>query len=289
MKTILYSLIAIFIFGIIASGYRNKGIEQKNNTQISILIQSSDKNASLDLLSQSAKIIAERLKDFSSERFDIKVIPDKNQILAELTNSWDLKTAENLLIQKGKFSFYETYSRESLSELLNGNSHLFSLLNPVAKNTDVRIGCTSVSEIEKVTAYLNTLGINQKCKFAWDQHSDNSNACLYALKSENGKALIDEKDIESVKSGQDKATKANVVDFTLKKSAAEIWADATKRNIDHAIAIVLDGKVLSAPIVRSAINEGKCEISGNYTEDQVKFIAALGNNGVLPLNFKIVQ
>jgi hypothetical protein len=290
MKTILYSLIAIFIFGIIASGFRNKGIAQKGNAQNSMLIQSVDKNTSMDLLSHSAKIIAGRLKDFSTERFDIKMIPEKDQILVEFTNSWNLKTAENLLIQKGEFSFYETYNRANFSEFLNGNNQLFLLLkSPIAKNSDVTIGCTSVSGIEKVTVYLNTLGINQKCKFAWEQHSDNSNACLYALKSENGKALIDGKDIESIKANQDKATKANIVDFTLKKSAADVWADATKRNINQAIAILLDGKLLAAPIVRSVINEGKCEISGNYTEDQVRFIAAVGNNGVLPLKFKIVH
>jgi len=255
MKTILYSLIAIFIFGIIASGFTNKGNARRGNTQNSILIQSTDKNASSVLLSQSAKIISARLKDFSPERFDVKVIQEKNQIRVELTNARTSKTIEKLLLQKGSFAFYETYNRVSFSKLLNGNTRLFSLLNsPATRDSSLTIGCASGSEIEKVTAYLNTLGLEQKCKFAWDQHSDDSDVCLYALKIDNAKgALIIGNDIESVKSNQDNATKAFMVNIRLKRSAVEIWSDATKRNINKAIAIVLDNEVLSAPKVRSVI------------------------------------
>lgn len=286
MRTILYLFIAIFVFGILEPSFTNKAFAQN-----SILIQSTDSKVSSILLTQSAQIITARLKDFSSEKFDLKVIPEKNQILVTLTNNQDLKIVEKLLTQKGSLAFYETYDRAGLTELLNGDKQLFSLFASNHDNqSDVQIGCATVAEVEKITNYLKTLGQVEKCKFVWDEHFEDSNVCLYALKADIKKgALIVGKDIESVQYEQDKVSKNNKIEIKLKKSAIGIWADATKRNMNHAIAIVLDNHVLAAPTVRSVINGGLCEITGSYTQNQAKYIAALGNNGVLPLIFKVVK
>lgn len=286
MRAILYLFIAIFVFGILEPSFTNKAIAQN-----SILIQSTDSKASSILLTQSAQIISARLKDFSTEKFDVKVIPEKNQILVTLTNDQDLKIGEKLLTQKGSLAFYETYDRAGLTELLNGDKKLFSLFASNRDNqSDAKIGCTTVAEVEKVTNYLKTLKQVEKCKFVWDEHFEDSNVCLYALKTDGKKgALIVGKDIESVQHNQDKVSKVNSIAIILKKSAIEIWADATKRNLNHAIAIVLDNNVLAAPTVRSVITGGHIEITGNYTQNQAKYIAALGSNGVLPLHFKIVK
>ena len=285
MRAILYLFIAIFVFGILEPSFTNKAIAQN-----SILIQSIDSKASSILLTQSAQIISARLKDFSPEKFNLKVIPEKNQILVTFTGNLDLKTVEKLLSQKGSLAFFETYDRAGLTELLNGDKRLFSLFSNNRDNqAETKIGCATVAEVEKVTNYLKTLGLVEKCKFAWEQHFEDSNVCLYALKTDGKKGpLIVGEDIESVQHKQDKVSKINAIAIKLKKSAIGIWADATKRNMNHAIAIVLDNNVLAAPVVRSVINGGLCEITGDYTQNQAKYISALGNNGELRLHFKIV-
>jgi len=286
MKTIFHTFIAILIFGIMAMSFTNK-----TNPKTSILIQSDDRKISSLSLSQSATIISNRLKDFSSEKFEITIIPEKNQIQVTLMNEQDLKTIENLIIQKGTLAFYETYNHKSLAELLKGNDHLFSLFTTVTANkSSAEIGCTSSVKVEKINDYLNTLGLDRKCKFAWSQHFDGSEVCLYALKTNGGNAaLLSGADIESVTSNQDKTSKNNEIDIRFKKSSVKLWAKATKRNINNAIAIVLDNNVISAPIVCSEINGGHSTITGNYTQAEVRYIAAIGNNGELPLHFKILK
>ena len=69
----------------------------------------------------------------------------------------------------------------------------------------------------------------------------------------------------------------------------ELFADATKRNLNNAIAMVLDDNVISAPKVMSPIESGEIEISGNFTHSQVNYIASLLNNGVLPVGFTIIK
>jgi SecD/SecF fusion protein len=62
-----------------------------------------------------------------------------------------------------------------------------------------------------------------------------------------------------------------------------------RRNNGKALAIVLDGKVVFAPVVQGEIAGGHCTITGGFTTAQVKYIAAIGSNGELPVGFKVVN
>ena len=286
MKTIIYVLIAIFAFGIIANGF--KGQSQPKN---SILIQSTDNKISSATLSQSASIISGRLQSFSSNKFNLKLIPEKNQIQVIFADNSDLKTVEGLLTKQGTFAFYATYDQKQLAELLKDDNQLNILLSRKNTNpTSSEIGCVPVGGVEKVNKYLATLALNQSCKFVWSQPDEKKGVCLYALQLENGKgAILNGSDIAEMKSNQEKDSGSYVVGIEFKQPAIAIWADATRRNINHAIAIVLDDQVLYAPTLRSVIEGGRCEISGNFTQTEGRYLAALGNNGALPVSFKVVR
>jgi preprotein translocase subunit SecD len=284
MKTILYTMVAIFIFGIIATGFTNKA-----NTKNIILIESVNKNVSSTTLNQSVEIITNRLKDYSSKKFEVNAIPGKNQIQVVLYSKWELTEVEKLLTQKGSLGFYETYNQKSLKELLSNDTHFYSLFNnSITKDSATWIGETPITEVEKVNEYLKTSGLDKKCKFAWSLNPVKSNMSLYALKSDKG-AILTGSDVESMKLGFDKKHKFNEIRINFKPAAVQIWEDVTKRNIGNAIAIVMDDKVDAAPYVATSIPGGKCIITGNLTKAQIKFIAALGDNGELPIDFKIVK
>ena len=285
-KAIIYLIITVFAFGIIASFFSNPA-----SAETRILIQSADKNISSAALSQSATILTARLKEFSSEKFELKVIPGKQQIQVVLADGWDLNAVEDLLTHQGSLSFYATYSKDSFSELLKGDNQLFSLLNANGPDRSMAvIGCSTVAETGKVNDYLKTIQLNQKCKFAWGQPSGDGNVCLYALRLEGAKgALLTGSDVGSAKSGEDKAAGIYELLIEFKKPAVQLWADATRRNVNKAIAIVLDNRVLYAPVLRDAIEGGKCSITGNFTQAEVRYFAALCNNGELPVSFKIVK
>jgi preprotein translocase subunit SecD len=285
MKTIIYILIVVFAFGIIAGGFSNKA-----SAETRIIIQSTDNNTAPSLLTASAKIISARLRNFSSEKFDLTVISEKNQIEVVFTGGWDLKACVDLLTHQGSLSFYATYNRTSFSELLKGDKALVSLLNANGPDrSSTVIGCAKGPDMGKVNLYLKTVKIDEKCKFAWGPSSQNGDQCLYALRLEEGRAILESADIERATFDQDKASGINALLIEFKQSAVKIWADATRRNINNAIAIVLDNQVIYAPLLRDAIEGGKCEITGNFTKSEVQYLAALCNNGVLTTNFKVVK
>ena len=79
------------------------------------------------------------------------------------------------------------------------------------------------------------------------------------------------------------------IEIRFKKSAVEAWANATQRNINKSIVIVLDNKVIYSPVLKTEINDGICSITGKFTESEANFFASVANNGVLPIDFKIVK
>ena len=53
------------------------------------------------------------------------------------------------------------------------------------------------------------------------------------------------------------------------------WARMTKENVGRNIAIVLDGKVVTAPNVRQEITQGKCMISGDFNKTEASEMKAM--------------
>jgi RNA polymerase sigma factor (sigma-70 family) len=61
----------------------------------------------------------------------------------------------------------------------------------------------------------------------------------------------------------------------------ELFAAITKENINKRLAIVLDGHLYSAPVIRSEISGGKAQISGSFTEEEAKVLATKINEVVV--------
>ncbi|MFC2119411.1 hypothetical protein ACFLSY_12295 [Bacteroidota bacterium] len=216
---------------------------------------------------------------------------EKNQIQVILKGNWDVKVTENLLIQKGEFKIYETYNRKSFSNLLSNKDHLFSLY--ITNTTNFNYGAivyTSIEQVENINDYISTLVLNQKCKFVWYRNSDKDFMCLYALKinGEEG-AIVTGTDIESMKFNRDQRSASNEIEIRFKESAVDLWADATKRNISNEIVFLLDNNVVAAPKVFSTITDGQAVLTGNFSQTEAKYIASLGNNGELPISFKVIK
>ena len=77
--------------------------------------------------------------------------------------------------------------------------------------------------------------------------------------------------------------------ITFDKVGKSIWKDVTQRNVGKSIAIVLDKKVLQAPVVKSEILEGKCILSGDFSMKEITWLNSMINNEELPLDFKIKE
>lgn len=80
-----------------------------------------------------------------------------------------------------------------------------------------------------------------------------------------------------------------VVTFRFDSVGAREFGDVTKENVNRRFAIVLDNKVISAPVIREPILGGSGEISGNFTVQSANDLSVLLRAGALPAPLKILE
>jgi preprotein translocase subunit SecD len=73
-----------------------------------------------------------------------------------------------------------------------------------------------------------------------------------------------------------------VVSFTFDGLGARRFAEATREHVGEPLAIVLDNKIISAPVIREPILDGRGVISGNFTVQSASDLALLLRAGALP-------
>ncbi|MCX6763500.1 MAG: protein translocase subunit SecD [Candidatus Moranbacteria bacterium] len=69
----------------------------------------------------------------------------------------------------------------------------------------------------------------------------------------------------------------------------KLFGEITKRNVGKTLAIYLDGKILSAPVVQTEIDSGEAIINGNFTIDSAKQLASRLREGALPVPISLVS
>ncbi|RAI01791.1 protein translocase subunit SecDF [Acuticoccus sediminis] len=95
--------------------------------------------------------------------------------------------------------------------------------------------------------------------------------------------------LRDARAGFDQRTHEPVVNFRFDTAGASRFADITSKNVGHPFAIVLDGKVLSAPVIREPITGGSGQISGRFTVQEATDLAALLRAGALPARLTVIE
>ncbi|MBV9539575.1 MAG: protein translocase subunit SecD [Acidisphaera sp.] len=100
---------------------------------------------------------------------------------------------------------------------------------------------------------------------------------------------VDGSNLTDARAGQNPQTGEWVVNFTFDSIGTRRFADVSSRNVGHRFAIVLDNKVISAPVIREAITGGRGQISGNFTAASATDLAVLLRAGALPAPLAVVE
>ena len=87
----------------------------------------------------------------------------------------------------------------------------------------------------------------------------------------------------------DNQTNETVVTFDFDRVGAKRFGRATTKGVGKRLAIVLDGKVISAPVIQEAIVAGSGQISGDFTFQTATDLALLLRSGALPAPLEIIE
>jgi preprotein translocase subunit SecD len=79
-----------------------------------------------------------------------------------------------------------------------------------------------------------------------------------------------------------------VVEFTLKPQAAETFGELTGKNVGSGLAVVLDGRVVTAPVINSQIRD-RGQIEGGFTQQSAQDLATTLRSGALPASITYLE
>ncbi|GFD88355.1 protein translocase subunit SecDF [Tenacibaculum sp. KUL152] len=144
------------------------------------------------------------------------------------------------------------------------------------------------------TQVKKLLGTTAQMTFHWQANSQSTASMTKQDESGNtyrleqrvaleGEHITDAAGVLSSETGQP------VVTFKLDSKGAKQFASMTRENIGRVLAIVLDDKVVTAPVINSVIPGGRGEITGNFTLPEAHNVALMLRTGALPVPLDIVE
>ena len=292
---------------VFSSGVLNEKINaQSTDEEVAAALKGEVKVA----LDNSFNVLRSRIDRFGVVQPNMQAIEGaKPRILIELPGITDKDRVVNLLKRSSNLQFWETYgAQEIATDLLPVLSDLNDRL--VAAEEPALFPALSVSPSNSIVGYAhakdttvvnNALAkafaaqdfLKDEVRFAWSVSPTDASGSvftLHALKaSVDGSAAMQGKVIEDAKAEFTQTGGKPCVTMRMTPEAAREWADLTGRNINNAIAIVLDDCVYSAPNVSSKITGGNSEITGQFTVEETQDLANVLRSGQMSAPLNIVD
>ena len=188
-------------------------------------------------------------------------------------------------------------AQKKATEEAKKENPLFAMLQPVQGNAGCMVGYALASDTAEINSLLTSATAKQifpiDLSLKWGVKSmDKAGKVfeLYAIRTTgtNGRAPLEGEVVTEAKDEFD--TYGNpCVSMKMNTEGARKWSSLTEANVGHAIAIVLDNLVYSAPNVNGKIDGGSSQITGNFTTNDTKDLANVLQSGKMPAPAQIVQ
>ena len=250
-------------------------------------------------------------------------MPLLSRVRIELPIDADVERAKKVLLTTASLEFWPTYSAQGANARNNANVVLNKmqaadkavqkyLENDPTKKTNPSLlqvlnvfnigggiigGVETEAEQNVVSEYLALPEVNKifgdNVLFMWSANnkSFNNMYMLYAIYDEDadGNAPLDGSVIKEARANYSQYDSYTEVSMTMNGEGSRKWANITEANKDMNIAIVLDGCVYSAPVVRQRIDGGNSSIAGDFTIQEAQDLANVLKSGAMPVSVTILE
>jgi len=119
-----------------------------------------------------------------------------------------------------------------------------------------------------------------------DKQTRQERRLAYVVKK---RTLLTGADLSTAKVSIDQSTSEPYVSVTFTDAGSRAFAELTEHNVGKRLAIVLDGNVYSAPVIRERIPSGQAQITGGFTPEEATDLAIVLRAGALPAPVRILE
>ncbi len=103
------------------------------------------------------------------------------------------------------------------------------------------------------------------------------------------RVIVSGDNLLNAKPALDNRSNQALVNFSFDRVGAKKFGRATTDNVGKRLAIILDNKIISAPVINEPILGGNGQITGNFTFQSATDLALLLRSGALPAPLKIIE
>lgn len=279
------------------------GLDLAGGTQI-ILRASTESGATptADQLSQSVAIIRQRAAAGGSP--DAQISTQGGQFINVSLPGTPSQATINSVREAARMDFRAVLLTDAAATASAGSSDA-PYTPPASLGNTPSAKPTNGSDLSQVTPYLQNEFDNYNCAADNEPAKVKSTVPLVTCDDTDtqkyllGPVEVPGTEISDAQAGlattsQGATTGEWVVNLTFDAKGTTDFAKISQRLVGYTagtaqnqFAILLDGKVISAPTMNAAITNGKAQISGTFTEDSAKQLASQLKFGALPVNFTV--
>ena len=227
-----------------------------------------------------------------------------NPLLAELEQPADTGDQELSLLDQiiADSLMGDTTSALTLEQFVEENPLLGILQPNVTRQGQfvpgAGVGFAHTKDTAKVIRYLKMNQIRslfpRDARFHWDMapYDESENYFfLYSLRisGRDGRPPLEGGAVTNASVDFAQTGGAPTVTMGMNSEGAQVWARLTRDNVGKAIAILLDGFVVSAPTVDEEIPNGRSTIRGNFSYADAEDLSNVLKSGKLPAPARIIQ
>lgn len=199
----------------------------------------------------------------------------------------DLAGGTHLVFQ-AEMKDIPSQDRDSAIEAARGNIerrvNFFGVSEPTIQTSKVGGDYRLIVElpgIKEIDRAIDLIGSTAQLEF-WEQKEATPSAGFIPTD-------LTGKDLKRSQVRFDQNTGQPVVSLEFSPEGGKKFADITSRNVGKLVAIFLDQRMISSPVVEEPITSGDAIIRGQFTLDQAKDLSIKLNAGALPVPIKIIE
>jgi len=167
-----------------------------------------------------------------------------------------------------------------------------ALLDPQGRSADAYVNAEEKNRLELILNRPDVQKVipnNVEFKFSAKANTDTEGREYYVMYMVNKEPELTGGVITDATANIDPSTSAPIVTMTMNSEGATEWARITGANVDKRIAIMLDGGIFSAPVVRGKIPGGRSQIEGMADLNEAKLLEIVLKAGALPAPVDIIE
>ena len=265
--------------------FKEKNVRLKNlkisNQSISFSVNEDLKEIILKELNNEESDINPYYPRFKTHKFDV----------IEKDNEFNLKFSRQGIVEIKKSSQDQALEivRRRIDEIGTNEPNILK-----RGNDRILVELPGLDDPMRIKSLLGKTA-NLTFRFVTNSNTDSFGAEKLKYEDSDEEAIVSKRIILSgdnlldAQPRMNSETNETVVSFTLDRVGAKRFGKATSTGIGKQLAIVLDGKIISAPVIRDTIASGSGQISGGFTFQSATDLALLLRSGALPAPLNIIE